>query len=311
MKKNVSVFYGLLFVCIVILMFLFNQCKKEEVHLQYYRINEMKNFENESLVSINNYFYEGDKINLILGKNYDEWGDSVKTEIEYPDENTIVQVDYIKESYDNSWDTPVTKRESKSEGGQIVQYTTFDYRGMEWISTSRIEYKYSNGELIQEIGFSYYDLTDTSYSLVYVYNANLLVNAVEYYFDVNGIVTYKLMWEIGYNDDELNEIGLFQEDQGSWIQYGKYLYKYQNDLIIGMDVYDEGYDIPVESYFFSYDSQENLTSWLLERNGGISTKIEYAYDEGKGNFNHMQPPNIVLNFPIPTKSAQSILNETR
>ena len=286
----------------------------------YYRVVEWISYddyqEEEKAVTT----YVDNKINLIMGYEYQtkgEWVEDWKYEMNYPEQNTIVtdhlsKVNDIWEleytdvmSYDNSklieivsyyndlgTLTPVYRETFDYNNNLLVQNTEYIEDEGGWYAIYRSDYEY-DGSALQKIYFYEHegDVWDPSEMLAYKYQGGAI--DLVYYLDYNaGINDWDTTVEIGleYAGGLLSKAKFMNHDMGVWYHF--------------MDVN------------YQYDSHGNILSWdEISIVNGFSWKVQFAYEEGLGNFrqvfNHEAQGIWDACRPFPTKSSNSGVSRTK
>jgi hypothetical protein len=286
-------------------LFLIVTCKKDDVNGPKYRVVEWNDYYNgvqdgKSLLS-----YAGDKISSISQYNYYSRGDSSVTEVEYPDDNSIVMTDYFK---GNGSLMESHKQVMEIQDGQVTQLTTYSFHEGIW----EPEYKLNltmggSGNLILEeiLAFYYNEEWDPIVKKINEYDGSRLIQSIYYYYyEDEWFISFKEV--IAYNGDNIVNIIDYEFLDGSYYENYKYDFQYDGKNMTRIDTYE--YDSaawnPGGYISFTYDQFENLES-ITDIDG---YKTEYIYEEGKGNYRqiYFNSGGLLSNMylPMPTKSKQ-------
>jgi hypothetical protein len=303
-------FTSLVFVLFAMSLLIFSGCKKDDNNNggNSYRLIEQKGYFNDVLSSTATCHYEGEKIVLMLGYDYSSRGDSTKTQITYPDANTIVMVDYNKDG--STWMQDY-KEEYTYLDDNLTREIYYEFIDNNWGPEDKYEYIYSNGTLTEEIWYTY-DFGEWApvYKDTYEYNGNLIAKTLTYYY-YEGSFELAYMEEASYTGNKISEITGSVYADGVYMAYYKYKYQYNGDLIskIFMLSFDTSWD--TTGYFaFTYDSHNNVETWSnIYPDGGF--KSEFIYEEGKGNLGKLQQSGGMLVLPYPTKSSPAGMSVMR
>lgn len=310
MKKR-CLFNRMLLPGLILSLLLFNTCKDDKENPDTsYRVIQMNYLIDNDLDAKSLFTYDGEKITLISTFDYGD-GDSAKTEVNYPDNNSAVMIDY---NYLNGNWQESFKQEMEFQNEDATQIVCFVNIDGIWELFSKSTFQYTGSNLTEEISYEYIDGNwIPSRKSIYEYNESKLILSEEYIYQEDWDLYTKT--EFSYNGDKMDDEIVSSYFAGSFTQESKFEYNYQGGLLMNIDCYD--YDNGVWVFLgvfmsFTYDSYGNLATWdepLL----GI-TNAEFLYEEGKGNIRQIYYSNMgILGFmtPLPTKSKRNHLYYNR
>lgn len=229
--------------------------------------------------------YESDR--LIIVEDYDiEFGNSELNEklmFEYPDEITIVQMDYdmTQDPPESDFKSVYTVNEDRIT--EILDY----YKGLftdEWELLAKSVFTYISDQLTEEKNY-WYEVSkwEINKRKTYNYENNKVTEVKEYYFNDTG--TEELMWEykLEYEGDKISQILTYYKTNPMY----KRIPEYEGDRIISAITYmwTSG---TWESYYkneYEYDDNGNC---IWEKEFYFETNEEYideiTYEKGKSNY---------------------------
>jgi hypothetical protein len=310
MKKR-YLFYGMLTICLVSSLLLFNTCKDDEdsSDTTSYRVVQW-NYLTDNVIDGKAFFkYEGEKITRITTSDY-EYGDSAKTEVAYPENNSAVMIDY--NYIGNVWEESF-KQEMQFQDELLTQNIYYEYIGGIWEPSNKFSYQYQGSHLTESISYQYDKENWTPFmKTTNEYDGSNLILLLSYIYDGGGWVLYGKQ-EISYNGDNLDEAIVYSNYEGTLTEAYKYKYNYSGNLLMSIDSYsyDNGTWISDGVYMsFTYDSHGNVESWSDPNDGFMN--IQFLYEEGKGNINQLYFQGGFLfgtMIPYPTKSSHHRLDQ--
>jgi hypothetical protein len=167
---------------LLIISILSGSCKKdtENRENQNFRFTKKTLYSHDTLWSSATYFYTDSLITTVkYYYNSAGRGDSVKTEFEYRDENTIIQESFFW--YGALW-YPVEKYIIEKLDRKIIKTQTFNIDGSFWDPISSEEYNYEGDNLTEEIWNKHeYGVWSQDTRITYDYSGNLLTNIAACY----------------------------------------------------------------------------------------------------------------------------------
>ena len=297
LKRTVSVIF-------ILSLFLCGACKKDKNNnpVEGYRISEETYVENDSLIYTAKYQYKDNQLSVSRSYDYSQ-GDSLKTEFHYPDENTIEEELFMY--YDSVW-YPTEKLHIEFEDGHIVHVEDIYFYVSYWEPEFELDMQYTGNNLVEEVWSYYlYGMWNPYRKISYTYNENKPVTATYYAYDNDWSIYYK---EEGvFTGENVVQVTGYSYAGGSFTNSVRYDINYNGDFLSSIDIYYPEADWQLAGhYIFTYDSFGNLISESVELDD-FSSKNEYYYQEGQGNFArlHSEAGGLLSYryYPIPTKSS--------
>lgn len=277
-------------ICIVLLVS--QGCKEDNNNndTTSFRLIGLSLYDNGILTDSAVYKYEGDK--LSEGVDYSNYYQNpVNGYYSYPDENSMVV-----NSFNNT-----QKYEYTYLNGQMTGMLLSDLTGNVWEPQLQNTYQYQDGKLVEEIWyFGSDERLKPSKKFTYEYEGSKIVRS--------RIYTYISGWqemikeEAVYTGDLITKIIRYAYSDSAYIDYNYIDLHYDGTLLTGYYFYlSNGNELDL-SYICTYDDHGNM---VIRESPELSERIEYVYEEGKGNFHQLNRPGdgILGNFvlPWPTK----------
>lgn len=302
-----AILYSLSFIILLSISLFSTSCDNDDDEKQIYRVSGRKFYSHDTLTSNARFNYTDEKIisiKYLVSSGYD----SLKAELEYPDENTIIR----EYSFFHYWVWyPFMKDVFEYENDKMIRFTGYYLDGSYWTPYYREEYTYSGDLLSEEIWSDYQHSTWSPYGrITYGYSDHLPVRA-DYY-------AYQNDWILAARDE-----GFFSGDQIDYIlSYDcttgncETVYKYEFSYIGNQPA-------RIEEYFrfgsvwdttgvfqFSYDPHGNLVMDSYTGETEVK-KAVFEYEQGQGNYKDIVTPGGGLvpagYYPAPVKSNPVIL----
>lgn len=285
------------------ILFLFSTCKKDEQETKY-RVIATKDYTNAIVDNTSQVFYQGEKISLISGYSEGYRGDSVKIEYNYPDNVSIMAIEY--EKYQDVW-SKVNKTEYKFQDEHVTQYILYEYEEGSAVPFLKITMQYDGSNLLEEYWYTYDSGTWTAvYKMTFSYDGDKVIQSL---ISTNWTGSWELFAkeEVTYSGDNIATVTELDYYENAYHNTYKYEFLNENDLVKKIDMYsfESNAWIIDESISYEYDANRNLVSETDNYSDDIY-KREYTYEEGKGNLSQVYffPGGIISSsLPIPTKSV--------
>jgi hypothetical protein len=272
MKPNVSKLIPVL----IFLLLIVSSCKKKnDGTLTFnHRIISMSEFYNNILDYKTTIEYSNDKISKAISTSYNS-GVVSSTEtlvFTYPDGNTIHASGSSSGSQTYTTTIDITLSNNKP-AQSISDYGT---------DKNKTVFTYNSDGKINKISVYYYTTTwILSSESTYIYSSGKLVQIsdVEY----SGTSTYESKYVYSFSGNDVNEaIYSSKQTGGTWTESSKNVYTYTAGNISKItDYYKSGTTWTLSStHDFTYDSDNNL----IKEASGNTSRTEYTYQDGGGNF---------------------------
>ena len=319
MRNFHSIFQITAVLIVIVFLILSQSCKKknsdaDENHTVY-RLQESIYFDNDNEKKKTEYYYENDLLTqsiLYDSVENNQWIEEIKDEIQYPDENSIINITYIK--HDSSW-KPIYKEEMKFDNGRITEFTSYSMYIDNWVITSEKTYTYAESQLQQEF-YTFY--ADTDFTLKqkfeYDYSGSTLNQATVYYFLDN---KWNLFYEqeFTYHGSEPENIlaYAFNSSDSSWLFYFKMEFEYNSGKMMNVNYYQYDIEHSIWNYEwreeFDYDEFGNVSMWnMIDIDYDQGERTLFNYEKGIGNVNQIYYHETFYGtyfwYPFPTKSCQ-------
>lgn len=298
-------------VIILACLMVFATCKKDDDSETSYRVITAIDYSNYVLDGSTQLAYQGERLTLMSGYYNEARGDSTKTQYEYPDDNSIIGVDFEKAG--GEWDK-VGKTEYSFQDNELSQRIYYEFIDGTFIPSFKITVQYTNGNLTEELWSSYDEGTWVDeYKNTYTYDGDKVVQGLysakwtgsweDYYKDV-----------VTYNGDEIDFVLEYDYSDGSFVESYKYVFIYENKRIKQVNMFYKGGGVWTNdgASVFTYDANGNLES-MSDSNAGNSYKTEFIYEKGKGNIDQIIYTGGALTnmvYPMPTKATSRASRET-
>jgi hypothetical protein len=284
--------YRFILPLILIFILIFPGCEKDPsdpAGESGYRIKQMKIFRNESLIYSEDYSYEDSRISRIdFFTTNQSWFDSTIYLLQYPEIDKIVIINYAVSNGD--W-IELLKDSLIFHNSLLIQRTNYlrNYEG--WKPQFRFEYSYTNGLLSKAIKFTpdSYDWNE-AYRFVYEYDGKKLISATNYQDENLSFIFYQDIAD--YEGDKLKSVTYWKYFSGHLIEFSKYDFQYQNDLVSSIDFF-----VKQETWknngviLYSYNEMNNLETIVDDRPSlwPLTEKL-FLYEKGAGNYSRILPP---------------------
>ena len=285
-------------------------CKKDSDNqtASQYRLTASNYYENDTLKTADAFQYLGDRINLVRSCYYTTEEDSIKTEIEYKDENNIEQVSYFK--FASQW-YAIEKILMQKQNGRLVRVEDRYFDGSYWDDMFKMEYSYTSGNLTEEVLY-YHEFSSWTpeEKISYEYEGGKPARAFYYDYDNDWVMNYKE--DASYTGDKIESITGYIYVDSSFSTDARYEYQYTGNLLMNIKVhlYNAGWEYAGDMAF-TYDSHGKLETESAI-GSTFSKKYEYTYEEGVGNFAQFVLPGggliPVKAYPVPVKSSPASFN---
>lgn len=282
---------SLLFICLILLIS--EGCKESnnDNDPTSYRLTGMLMYDNGVLTDSAIYKYQGDK--LSEGVDYSEdYQDPVQGFYTYPDENSMVVT-----SFNNT-----QKYEYSYLNGQMTDMLLSDLINNVWEPQQHNTYQYQDGKLVEEIWYFGSDEgLKPSTKFTYEYEGSKIIRS-RIYYAYNSSWQENIKEEAIYSGNLITKIIQFGYSDSVYSEFTYTDLQYDGSVITGYFYYfTNGNELEL-SYVFSYDDHGNM---IVQESTELSKKIEYVYEEGKGNFQQIQQPGGGIQgfvpLPWPTK----------
>ena len=245
-----------------------------------YRVSESISSEDNVETEKDVFAYEGEKISTVTSyktQGKTEWETDSKSDVTYPDANSFVTVDSKYSS--GNW-TLDSKEVVTMQDGLWQTDMEYHYSGTDWITDYKTEYSYNSGKIVKEEEFGYSDgEMFNSGKILYSWIGDTPSAAVDYDWEEDAWIAVSKDTLI-FSDEKISEIIIYNYE----IEYStKMEYQYIGDAVSSIVIYSNfgsGWT-NLGTYSFTYDEHGNLTE--QELTGYISSRVTYAYEEGKGN----------------------------
>lgn len=280
-----------MFICLILLV---SEGCKETNNVNNpasYRLIGLLMYDDGVLTDSATYKYQGNK--LSEGVDYSNYyQDPVRDFYNYPDENSMVVT-----SFNNT-----QKYEYSYLNRQMTGMLLSDLSHNIWEPQQHNTYQYQDGKLVEEIWyFGSSEGLKPGTKFTYEYEGSKIIRSSIYY-------AYNSSWQESIKEESIytgNLITKIIQYAYSDSVYTEFTYidlQYDGSLLTGYFFYfTNGNELEL-SYVFSYDDHGNM---VIQESPERSERIEYVYEEGKGNFQQLSRPgggisgNFVL--PWPTK----------
>lgn len=283
-------------------------CKKEDNKPEKFRLTQRRYYEYNILIRSNSYHYNGSKLDFKRDFFHSEDDiDSLKGIVEYPDEQ-LLQIErqfYFSGSY-----FPIDKYTYLYEDGRTKQLEIHGFDGSYWDQIATFDFQYSGNRLSEET-WQYYDHGSwvPELKMVYEYGGDHLTTVT--YFDYSNDWIAAAKEEAAYTDGKVSQVIYYESHDSAFREESKYNYHYAGKRLKNIGIFEfDGYNWDsAGAISFTYDSYGNLTSEYY-LNGLESSKIEYEYEEGEGNYQQtILPGGGLLSldpYPAPTKQFRGL-----
>jgi hypothetical protein len=287
------------------IVLIFNMCNKDnDASDADYRVVKWDYLSGQQIAGTDTVIYSGDKVKTIL-EHDPSWGyDSTKTEVNYPDENSAVLINYL---YENGEWFEDSKQELTLQNGKVIQSVDyFYYSGRSYEPWLKITYQYSGNNMTEKIAYSYENenWVETA-KVTHQYNGNDLTLTKVYYFETDGWKEDQKA-EISYIDGKIDGRIEYSFAEGVYQEEYKYEFNYTNGHLGSIDYYsyDNGEWNPEGVYMsFVYTRFDRVAMWTDVSED--HSQIHFFYSKGKGNIRQIffQGEEYFDNIvPMPTKS---------
>jgi YD repeat-containing protein len=285
----------------------FATCKKDDnPSTTTYRTVGSKNYDNGVLNSSSTLNYNGEKLVSImtLDDYYD--GDSSKTLVSYPDDQTVFLIDSYLDL--GSW-YEENKTELQFEAKNLVQEIFYEYFENAWQPETKYVYQYENGILVDEITYYYWgDSWTPVVKTQYEYNGENLKQSITYMYSDDWYIHSKD--EYSYNGSNLARIITYSYSEGNYTESSKMEFAFNGSQMLNYQVFDFNNGVWNNSGIgtsFTYDEFGNVKTWESLNDDSVS-KVEFTYEEGKGNVKDILyfPSGVYGYFPWPTKKPSVV-----
>jgi hypothetical protein len=280
----------LLFICLILLVS--QGCKDitNDNNPASYRLTGLVMYDGAVLMDSATYKYQGNK--LSEGVDYsNNYQDPVQGFYNYPDENSMVVI-----SFNNT-----QKYEYTYLNGQMTGMLLSDFNNNIWEPQQQNTYQYLDGKLVEEIWYFGADEgLKPSKKYIYEYEGSKIIRS-RIYFAYNSIWQETIKEEAIYTGDLITKIIRYAFSDSVYIDYNYIDLHYDGSLLTGYYYYlTNGNELDF-SYVFTYDDHGNM---VIRESPERSERIEYVYEEGKGNFQQLSQPGsgISGDFVLPWPS---------
>lgn len=271
-----------------------------------YRVTGWQAYRDGILVTETTLKYDGNRISRADIFDSDEGVDSVRKMISYPDTYTAKVFDY---GFPGSGANDTLREDLQIDNGRVSMSTTYKMIAGEWYADERIVLDYNDDTVISEFhsylvnenwqnylcySYSYsgdhvdnivvyYSLDGSSFTEMareyWTYEGDRLVGTIVGFL-TQGIFNPASMISYQYSGDRLDQLFLFTNVGGNWVQRGR----------------------PISIY---YDSNGNVTSWSDPDDLWVGSH-EFTYEKGEGNYREIFAYSYTSfrdYFPMPTKGG--------
>jgi hypothetical protein len=280
----------LIFICLI--LFVSEGCKEtnNDNNPASYRLTGLLIYDDGVLTDSIIYKYEGDK--LLEGEDYSNYFQiPVPIFYSYPDENSIVV-----SSLNNTYTTEYFYLD-----GKMTRMLYTNFIDSVWVPQFDYTYQYQDGNLVEEImyiGSPEGLKPDTK--ITYTYEGGKIFRSKRY--------IYNSGWQESseeqamYTGNLITRITMFQYSGVTYVQFSQTDFQYEGSLLTGYTVYYSPEHEMHYSYVFTYDDNGNM---VIQESPERGERIEYVYEDGKGNFQQLQQPGGGIEgyvpLPWPTK----------
>ena len=255
-------------------------CKKDEDSKTFWRIITMNNYIDNVQTYADHLEYTGEKYTDSRAFDY-ESGDSVKSTITYPDENSAIILDYSK--IGGQWE-PMSKGEYTFQNQLATQLIFYESSEGTFVPFMKINLTYQSGNMVEETWSFYVETWQPTMKIEYTYDGDNVVQSI-----LSG--NFSGSWEIAnkevvtYSGDKVDVIIESDYDGQAYSESSKYEFIYTDNILSKVQTYSfESGSWQTDSFIdYTYDQHGNLTS----ETGNFADEVDkyvYSYEEGKGNF---------------------------
>jgi hypothetical protein len=287
---------------LMILLFSYNSCNKDDGPYTSYRISRMTYYYQDIPQIRSDFHYEDGSVTSIVDEYlYLEEDYLVKTEVLYPHPDSIIKTRYYLNS--GSWQVEIRETIEMINGMAFRSVYTRPGNDGSWIEDFKYEFQYNDSNLTEIVQYQH----GTQRSKInYEYNGPNLVQSLIYSFSDDWIISRQDT--VFYNGDGIDSVISYQITETGKQNDFKYVYYFEHSLLTRIDIYDAdslSWRFQ-EKDTFTYDSHMNITSKTREMSGK-PYKFEYIYEKGVGNYRQLiAPSDLYWDFyllPEPVKSA--------
>ncbi len=289
-------------------------CKKKEDTVKQFRVTQMLYYyNNDTIPEFKVLFeYQNNKIAMMREYTYNtqssQFIESYRYEVEYPDANSIVVTDSYLVTDTKAWE-PRYKYEAVFSGGKITESIEYDYYSGNWVPYNKFNCTYANQNMSQVINYNYSNGNWVNdYKTENTFSGSKLTQSISYDYDAAWVQSWKDV--VTYNGNIIDNITGYDFNGSTYDQEDKYVYEYTSNLISKITesyYYSGNWNVSTTS-LYTYDSNKNLATEV--RTNSYSTKVEYSYETGSGNWSQIRDvwdgDSYMMNhlFPNPTKGKK-------
>ena len=277
----------LLFSLLMIILFSYISCNKDNDPDTGYRISRMIYYARNIPEIRSDFYYEDGIITSIVDEylNLEEDNYS-KTEVVYPNPDSIVKTRYYLDF--GLWQIEQKETIEILHGMALrAGYYRLGNSG-NWLEAHKYEFQYNDSNLTEIIHYMYGNpLSKTNYEL----DGSDLVQSLIYSYTEDWILSRQDT--VYYNGDGIDSVISYQFTETGKKNDFKYVYYFEQGLLTRIDTYDAdslSWRFQ-EKATFTYDSHMNITSKTREISGQ-PYKFEYIYEKGVGNYRQLTAPAI-------------------
>ena len=256
-----------------------------------YRLTGLLMFDRNAIVDSATYIYQGDRLSECVDYS-DNYQDPVHAFYNYPTENSIVVTSF----------NDTQKYEYTYNDGQMTEMLSSSLNNNIWEPLQKNTYQYQDGKLVEEIW--YFDSDEglkPEQKFTYEFDGNKVIRSKHYYtIDSTWLEYFKE--EAIYTGNQITKINAYAYSDSIYIDYYHIDLQYNGTLLTGyFGHFSNGNELEF-SYNYTYDSHGNM---VIQEYPEQNMRIEYVFEEGKGNFRQIQQPGGGISgfvpLPWPTK----------
>ena len=288
--KSFDKYFLLLFLLPGIILFV--ACKKND---NYPTVNDRivaaDYYTNDTLTSSYSYAYEGERIKTIWRYSFGDQTDTTRTEVDYPTSQSIIITDYKNES--GEWNESI-RQETDFQNDLITGKTTYTFNKGSWEPSAKTTWQYKDGKILEILHHYYQSGNFRAISKINYEYANGKIGKLLLYH--NSTPGWYLYWkeEYEYSGGNFKTIAGYDYFDEAFHQSVKYEFAYSGSDMMSMELrylIDGNWGSAVKTWNYLYNPDGTLASLsILE--GNNTYKVNYAYEEGKGNYQH------IFSYPI-------------